>query len=424
MPSACSGAAGEETGSRSVPARIETMDALRGLALLGIAQVNVQSFTWGAGEPLGYLSSPPGIGESVLYFLQAALFEGKFYPIFGFLFGVGMALQMRKLRSLHAHDAAAAQGAYRRRLLILLALGLLHGLLLYSGDVLGTYAACGLIFLALAPQRLGELRRFTATAAIAAAAGLLLPLAIAAALGTNPVPEEIPAAAAQAHEIYDSASFTVQLQQRVIDEMWQQISDIPTFWPQVLALFGLGVIAGRLGWLQHPERHRLAWRRALQLGLGLGLPLSLAGAAMSVARARSVPGADGDWSAAVLGLGSVLAAAYVAAAVHAFNRPWGAALCRLLAAPGRLSLTNYVAQSVVMGAVLSGWGLGLGAQASRAQLAALACAIFAVEVLGSRALLRRYRQGPLEALWRHATYGRQGRAPAAGPEQPPDSPAR
>jgi len=400
------------------------MDALRGLALLGIVQVNVQSFTWGAGEPLGYLASPPGAGESVIYFLQAAFFAGKFYPIFGFLFGVGMALQMRKLRRLHAHDAAAARSAYRRRLLILLAMGLAHGLLLYSGDVLGTYAACGLIFLALAPQRLGELVRFTAAAAIAAAAGLLLPMVMTAALGANPVPQEIPAAVVQAHEIYGSASFAGQLAQRSIDELWQQVSDIPTFWPQVLALFGLGMIAGRLGWLQYPLRHRLVWRRALQLGLGIGLPLSLAGAAMSVAQARALPGADSDWSAVVLGLGSLLSAAYVAAAVHVFGRPWGAALRRSLAAPGRLSLTNYVVQSVVMGALLSGWGLGLGAHASRAQLAALACAIFAVQVLASQALLRRYRQGPLEALWRRATYGRQGQDAASSPRSPPPSPAR
>jgi uncharacterized protein len=399
------------------------MDALRGLALLGIVQVNIQSFTWGSGEPLAYLATPPGTGESVLYFLQAAFLEGKFYPIFGFLFGVGMALQMRKLRRRHAHAAAAARAAYRRRLLILLALGLAHGLLLYSGDVLGTYAACGLIFMALAPQRLGELRRFTIAAAGAAAAGMLLPMVIAATLGASPAPQEIPAAAAQAHEIYGSAGYVGQLGQRAFDELWQQISVIPTFWPQVLALFGLGVMAGRLGWLQRPERHRQLWRRAWQIGLWLGLPLSLAGAAMSVAQARTLPGADSGWGAVVLGLGSLLAAAYVAAAVQAFNKPRGAALRRWLAAAGRLSLTNYVGQSVVMGALLSGWGLGLGMHASRGQLAIMAGGIFALQVVASRALLRRYHQGPLEALWRRATYGRQRAGATQGTGRPPSSAA-
>jgi uncharacterized protein len=385
--------------------RIEGMDALRGLALLGILQVNIQSFTWGAGEPLGYLAVPPQAGESLLYFLQATLIEGKFYPIFAFLFGVGMALQMRKLRRLHPHDVPAAQAAYRRRLLILFALGLAHGLLFYSGDVLSTYAACGLLFAALAPPRLAALRRFTAALWAAAALSLLLPMAIVAFLGSNETPEQIPASVTAAHAVYVSAGFAGQLPQRALDEIWQQVGDIPTFWPQVLALFGLGVIAGRLGWVQAPERHPQVWRRAWRLGLGLGLPLSAAGAALSVARARALPGAEGGWESVLLGLGSVLAAAYVAAALHAFQRPWGRVLRGWLAAPGRLSLSNYVGQSVVMAALLSGWGLGLGAQAGRAQLALLGCAIFAAQMLASRALLLRFGQGPLEALWRRATYG-------------------
>ncbi len=403
-------------GDALPPGRIAAMDALRGLALLGIAQVNMQSFTWGAGEPLAYLGSPPGVGESILYFLQAAFFEGKFYPIFGFLFGAGMALQLGRLRRLHGRDAAAARAAYRRRLLILLALGLAHGLLLYSGDVLATYGVCGLIFLALAPRRLRTLARFTTVAAIAAAASLLLPLAIAAVLGGNPVPQEIAPGVAQAHAIYVSAGFIDQLRQRAFDEMWQQIGDIPTFWPQVLALFGLGAIAGRLGWLRHPGRHVRVWRSALRIGLGIGLPLSLAGAAMSVAQARTLPGADSGWSGVLLGLGSLLSAAYVAAAVAVFDRPWGAAPRRWLGAAGRLSLTNYVGQSLVMAALLSGWGLGWGAHASRAQLALLAIVLFAAQVVASTALLRRYRQGPLEALWRRATYGR--RAAAGGAASP------
>lgn len=394
-----------DAAGRRLARRIEAMDALRGLALLGILQVNIQSFTWGAGEPLGYLSSPPGTGESLLYLVQATLFEGKFYPIFGFLFGVGMALQLRKLRRLHGRDAHAVASAYRRRLLILFVLGLAHGLLFYSGDVLATYAACGLIFMACAPLRLDALRRFTAWAWALAALALFAPIAATVLLAPETPAGTLPAALTATHEIYSTAGFLAQLRQRASDEVWQQVGDIPTFWPQVLALFGLGAIAGRLGWIQAPSRHRLVWRRALLLGLGAGLPLSLAGAALSLVRARSQPGSEGGWEGVLLGLGSLLAAAYVAAALHAFEQPWGLTLRRWLAAPGRLSLSNYVGQSIVMGALFSGWGLGLGAQASRAELALAACVIFGVQLLVSRAILRRFRQGPLEALWRRATYG-------------------
>jgi len=388
--------------------RIERIDALRGLALLGIAQVNIQSFTWGAGEPLGYLSRPPGIGESALYLLQAAFLEGKFYPIFAFLFGVGIALQTRKLRRRSRGGAAAAAAAYRRRLWILLALGIAHGFLLYCGDVLSAYAICGLAFVALAPTRP---RRFVVFAAWSWAAALLsifLPLVFGAAFDTGEAADQIPAGVAQAHVIYCQGGFLAQLGQRWTDELWQQIGSIPIFWPQVFALFALGAIAGRLGWLQHPGRHPTVWQRAWWIGLGIGLPCALLGAAMSLERARNLPGAEGGWDEVVLGASSLLASAYVAGAVHVFDRPWGQGLCHRLASAGRLSLTNYVGQSLAMGALLSGWGLGLGENASRAQLAALALAIFAVQVALSGWVLANYRQGPLEALWRRWTYAAPG----------------
>ncbi len=385
--------------------RIERIDALRGLALLGIAQINIQSFTWGAGEPLGYLRAPPAAGESLLYFLQAAFIEGKFYPIFAFLFGVGMALQLRKLRRLHGDDRAAARAAYRRRLLILMLLGIAHGLLLFSGDVLGAYAACGLLFAALAPSRLRDLATVCRVAWVVMALSLLLPLALTDGLAGADPPGQVPAAAAYAHAVYTEAGFIGQLGQRALDEQWQQLGGILTFWPQVLALFCLGMLAGRLGWLQHPERHARVWRRAAMIGLGIGLPCSLAGAALSLDRLRTAPGTDSGWDGVVLGAGSLLAAAYVAGALRLMTQRGGRTLARWLAAAGRLALTNYLGQSVIMAALLSGWGLGLGASATRAQLAALALAIFAAQLVLSRALLRRFRQGPFEALWRRATYG-------------------
>jgi uncharacterized protein len=76
-----------------------------------------------------------------------------------------------------------------------------------------------------------------------------------------------------------------------------------------------------------------------------------------------------------------------------------------LAPAGRMPLTNYIAQSVAMGLLLSGWGLGLGASASRAELALLALAIVAVQLVASRAWIGRFGEGPLEAVWRRATYG-------------------
>jgi uncharacterized protein len=392
-------------------ARIERMDALRGLALMGIVQVNIQSFTWGAGEPLGYLQDGSDSAQTALFFLQAAFLEGKFYPIFAFLFGVGMALQLRKLRRLerrHEPDgppsAALARRAYRRRLYVLLGMGIAHGLLLFSGDVLAAYAICALGFIAVAPERPRALLALTVASGAVALLSLLLPVAYGDGEGPG-TPDALPVSVRIAHAVYVHDGFVTQLGQRLDDEVWQQEGSVLTFWPQVIALYALGMLAGRLGWVRHPQRHARGWRTAAGIGLAVGLPCALAGAALTTLRVRDAPGTDGQWDAVILGASSVLAVAYVAAAIRAFERPWGRPIARWLAYAGRMSLSNYVLQSICMGALLSGWGLGLGGRATRAQLAAMALGIFLAQVVLSRWLLARYRQGPLEAIWRRWTYG-------------------
>jgi uncharacterized protein len=76
-----------------------------------------------------------------------------------------------------------------------------------------------------------------------------------------------------------------------------------------------------------------------------------------------------------------------------------------LAPAGRMPLTNYLMQSVLMGVLLTGWGLALGLVLGRAELALLALAIVAVQIVLSRWWIARFRQGPVEWLWRKATYG-------------------
>jgi len=386
--------------------RLAAIDALRGLALLGIVQVNIQSFTWGCGEPLGY----PQAGETTWYLLQAVFFEGKFYPIFAFLFGASLVLQARSRHRPRNGGNAPAPGAAVRRLLVLALLGLAHGLLLYCGDVLAAYALCGLLFLAIAPRRLAALIRFNRWCWAIAGASLIVPLALAAGSAGAAPRDQIPAATAFAHLVYCEAGFAGQLGQRAVDLLSQQVGSLPVFWPELIALFGLGAIAARLGWLQHPQRHAAVWRRAWRLGLALGLPCALAGAAWSLHRLRATPGLESGWDAVVAGLGSVLAAAYVGAAMRYFAQRGGTMPLRWLADAGRLSLTHYVGQSLAMALLLSGWGLGWGATASRGQLAALGLAIFAAQVVLGRWWLRRHSQGPLEALWRRAAYGPPQRA--------------
>jgi uncharacterized protein len=96
---------------------------------------------------------------------------------------------------------------------------------------------------------------------------------------------------------------------------------------------------------------------------------------------------------------------YVALIVRWRDTPAMRAAIAWLAPAGRMPLTNYIMQSLIMGALLSGWGLALGASLRHAELALLALAIVFVQVVASRIWIARFGTGPMEALWRRATYG-------------------
>ncbi|MCS6951119.1 MAG: DUF418 domain-containing protein, partial [bacterium] len=122
--------------------RIHALDALRGIALLGILMVNMGTF-----KGLSTLEILPRVeslaqpaDQNAFWFIQW-LFTGKFYPIFAFLFGLGFALQMARLEV----RALNPTGIMLRRLLILLLMGALHGLFVWTGDVLLIYALAGMI---------------------------------------------------------------------------------------------------------------------------------------------------------------------------------------------------------------------------------------------------------------------------------------
>jgi len=122
--------------------RIEILDVLRGLAVCGILIGNVQWFS-------GYGMVPPAIEQAaplydqITHFLVHFFIEGKFYSIFSFLFGFGFALQIAR-----AEDRGDANASlFKRRLVWLLVIGLLHAYLLWAGDILSIYAVMGFILI-------------------------------------------------------------------------------------------------------------------------------------------------------------------------------------------------------------------------------------------------------------------------------------
>lgn len=383
--------------------RIAHIDVLRGMAVFGILLVNIWSFVWGFGAlRYGAIAEPSWLDRGVV-FAVALLAEQKFYPIFAFLFGAGFALQARSLRR-RLGDRGRVHAALRHRFGWLLGCGMLHGLLVWAGDILTVYGAAGFLLLRLLDARLrlvrASLRNWVLLWLTVLAASVALSLPPTGQDAANTRQEQAIAYiedAQEARDIYTEGTSGEVAAQRLLDYVAVTSGSLLLV-PHLMVLFLLGICAVRLGWLTAPQRHALLWRRVRGVGLLVGLPLNLAWAAAAAVEAANPLAAPayGELAYALLPLGgSLLAAAYVAALLLARGALQQRASA-WLAPVGRMSLTNYLMQSLLGVCLLQ--GMALGAQASPAGLMLAALGIMLLQSLASRWWLSRHAQGPVEWL--------------------------
>lgn len=384
-------------------ARSSRIDALRGCAVFGILLVNIWGFAYGYSlhrYPSQEVLLP--LADQLVVFVVSAFAEQKFYPIFSFLFGAGFALQTGPHRA--PGPALDAIGAtYRRRLRWLLACGILHGMLLWFGDILTAYAVTGFWLAHKAGRRLSELRQALLVLAIVNTVIVLAYGGVLIAISFLPLDEMIGQVvdAQRAHAIYTQGGWFDIAKLRATDFGVNVLSYV-VYLPRLALLFLLGVFAVRLGYLTRPERHRGFWRKLALAGFGVGLPLNLWWGAVSVSSVADpiVPAPYAGLAAALLEVaGPLLAAGFVSVFMLA-RAPLGG----ILVPVGRMALTNYLTQSVLAMLLLQGFALGLGATLTRLELMVMAVLIMGVQLAFSHWWMARHAQGPAEALWRRYTY--------------------
>ncbi|MET0963221.1 MAG: DUF418 domain-containing protein [Noviherbaspirillum sp.] len=393
------------------------IDAARGMAVFGILLVNIWSFVWGFGYLRYGVMPDPSWADRAAVFMVAFIAEQKFYPIFAFLFGASFALQTRALRR-RMPDWTAVQARHRRRLAWLLGWGVAHGVLVWAGDILTVYGLTGLLIVSLAGARLA--RVCAALRTWCAVWLLLLAINVASALHFGPDDAMAEQAIAfveetqAAHAIYTAGAFLETFAQRVGDYLAVSAASLFLV-PHLLVLFLIGILAVRRGWLTAPWRHARLWRRVRMTGLAIGLPVNLLWASAATAEAINplAPLPYGDLVFALLPVGgSLLGAAYLASVMLARGavRDW---LARWLAPVGRMSLTNYLGQSLLGMILLQGAGLGLGAAAARSPwlLLVIAVSIMLFQVLASRWWLSAHARGPVESMFDRGPRPVQGMAP-------------
>jgi uncharacterized protein len=444
-------------------ARIAALDALRGVALLGILIANVRQMflPWNIAS-----FAVPDRQASLAGWLDWGIFDAivdlKFITLFSLLFGASFALQRDRLD--RASEAYAA--IYLRRLAILAAFGILHGLLLYPAEVLLPYALAGLILYAardMATENLyrvgvalvattivwgfqiGSLGRVAPDITLASAAAFTLAVSFlwnrSWRLALAAVAVIMLAAVAGLMLRWDPQSWGTSIAgehaSAMRDLAAMQSSD-PSSWPVefsarqsggfrallylhaqqyslLLMYFGVALLWRTLGLVMIGAAlvrsgvvtgaSASTWRRISVVGLGIGLPLSLLATGL---QAREIQGLS-DWrwpeclhvaSAFPLAIGF---GARVMLNERIGRRRWW--YSRMESA-GRMALSNYLGQSLVMGILAEPWGFGLYGRLDGPELTALAIVVFAALASLSHAWLRRYRMGPLEWLWRCGTYWR------------------
>jgi uncharacterized protein len=358
------------------------IDGLRGLALVGVVVVNGVGYAH-LPDTL-YVVPPPVPADAPVAFAAqfaiVALLQGKAYPLMAFLFGFGLALAWRSAR--RSGDDPAARG--RRRLRRLGLLGIAHGLLLYSGDILTAYALVGWWLLGWMRLRARALvGRLVVVTLLALALAGVEAWALASMVG-DPIAWGAPP---QGYAWVDGVATHVGLSAAGYATA---LVGLPFVVPQILALMTAGVLAARLGLLTR-RRWRPVLRRFARWGLPVALALNAVIAWFVMREASSAGGVPHPAAAALLLAGPALTLAVVA---RLALEPPGWLLG--LAGAGRFSLSVYLAASVAFAVLIGGAGLAWGRGAPSLALAGISTGTCLV-LLALAGLRARYRRGgPLE----------------------------
>lgn len=388
--------------------RIDFIDILRGFALFGVLVINIYTFSQ---PPSGHIGSSyndlHGFQEIFAWFINIFI-TGKFYTIFSFLFGLGFAIQIERLRS----KTDKYISIYVRRLFILIAIGFIHAIFLYTGDILKLYALNG--FLLLLFRNSSPKKIFIWAASLSFVMILIFSAATISDMNQSAESDSTEIETKSDDRLthkekeviwsktYESGSFYEITKTRI--EILYDVEMISFYIISpfvILPLFLMGAYFGKKKIFQNLKANKKLFRKMQLWGLLFGILLSAALVAESILYDNE----SGTLKSFISQLNNIAMASFlVGSAVLLFLNNKLSALYKPLKCLGQSALSNYLLQSLVFGMLMFNYGFGFAGKFNVSEIFCIAVALFILQAYLSVLWMNKFRFGPAEWLWRSLTY--------------------
>jgi len=381
--------------------RIQALDLLRGWALFGVLWSNLNDW-YGTTDPVTNL-------DHALSWTQQYLIESRFVSLLVILFGIGFGIQLTR-----ANDRGFdVRNTYYRRSAALLAVGVVHGSLVWSGDILTMYA---LVSFALVMFRTATNRQLVIAASLLYGLGSSVLWDVTYLAGLR-----FPVQTASLDYLFPHGSWLDVERARLAGYLgWLGIYGLRSY-PDLLASFVIGLWTVKSGYLRRVVENPASTRRLLLVAV-VATAVGYATWAYSEVlwpRAQAPSGVEQRFPFPYFQLlvlrrvvlmlfdwvnvgGSIV---YACVLLLLSQRPRAARALRPLAAAGRMGLTTYLTQSVVCTVLFYSYGLRWYGTVGFTGMLVITLVIYACQMIVSTWWLKRFRFGPAEWLWRKLTYG-------------------
>lgn len=390
--------------------RIALLDTMRGICLLGILLVNIQTYTL-----FEFISSKEAAAlhwddlSTLLYekFFLDIFVRGQFYTIYSFLFGLGFYLMLEK----NNHLKLNGNKLYIRRLTVMFLFGVIH-CALWMGDVLHVYAVMGIPLIYFQKKKTAVIFRWAAGIYLF---GIVLDVFRAFFFSPLSPHSQVLFSKQTLHMVntFQQGPFTEILKiqyDKTINSFIGMTRSTMTGYEHIIILFLLGLVAGKTRFF-----HRITeWRPAIKRTILIILPFALGLKVIACLPTLNVHFLSPKQAVyEQLGIrfirftGILLMTFVYIGVITLLLHKSSARIALWLGNAGRLGLTNYLMQTVICMLLFYPFGLKLTGKLTLLQSLLLAVLIFIVQVIYSNIWLRYYHIGPMEALWRRLTYRKQ-----------------